>query len=76
MPFGARSGITPSRLIYKRDLGQQNMAAELDAIDAKILDLIQRDAALSVAEIRSAAHFASAGRSIFELCRGSTGNRG
>ena len=27
------------------------MAAELDAIDAKILDLIQRDAALSVAEI-------------------------
>ena len=27
------------------------MAVELDAIDAKILDLIQRDAALSVAEI-------------------------
>ena len=27
------------------------MATELDAIDAKILDLIQRDAALSVAEI-------------------------
>ena len=27
------------------------MATDLDAIDAKILDLIQRDAALSVAEI-------------------------
>jgi DNA-directed RNA polymerase specialized sigma24 family protein len=27
------------------------MSTDLDAIDAKILDLIQRDAALSVAEI-------------------------
>ncbi len=30
---------------------EQNLSLQLDAIDAKILDLIQRDAALSVADI-------------------------
>ena len=51
MPFDARYGTSTAIIDYKLDQGQQIMAVELDAIDAKILDLIQRDAALSVAEI-------------------------
>ena len=32
-------------------LGEKGLAEQLDAVDAKILDLIQHDASLSVAEI-------------------------
>jgi Lrp/AsnC family transcriptional regulator len=39
--IGARNGV----------LGEKGLAEQLDAVDAKILDLIQHDASLSVAEI-------------------------
>ncbi|HEX6865807.1 MAG TPA: winged helix-turn-helix transcriptional regulator, partial [Caulobacteraceae bacterium] len=32
-------------------MGEQSLSEQLDAVDAKILDLIQHDAGLSVAEI-------------------------
>ena len=52
MPKHAPSAEFPGTIIaLGRPVAEENLSETLDAVDAKILDLIQHDAGLSVAEI-------------------------